>query len=212
MYIKKFNFFQASNDPLVVLTRDVLNNKFPIESWFNIENLLNQHLKSLQSKDELIAYFRFLAVKAKFDYFVNKVQFENAKGYFSRIVDIMYKNKDFMLLGYFVYFTQYFSCKKEEEKKSSNPFEEEEEFEDFFEGGDSEDSGDKENDVKHNRSINMFNDSVVSNNSINQEEVSKFLKNANYHMMVDTYYLLPFCKDRGYWIAVLTQFFKVKKK
>lgn len=201
---------------MVSLTRDVLNSKFSIESWFNIEEQLSTLLKSSQSKDELIAYFRFLAVKAKFDYFVGKTQFNNAKGYFKRIVDILYTQKDYLILGYFVYFTQYFSCKKEREiEKSSNPFEDDDDYDNFFEadpeekeneGQDSAVKGDKDT------SLNLFNDSVVSHTSITEEEVNNFVKRKKYFMMVDNYYIHQFSKDKEFWKFMMTQLFKVKLK
>lgn len=176
-------------------------------------------LISPENKNELIAYFRFLAVKAKFDYFVNKVQFSNAKGFFMRIIDTMYKQKDYLMLGYFVYFTQYFSSKKEEAPASGgNPFEEEEEYDNFFETGSEEDkeaeagendnSRDKENKEPKERDAS-FNESMVSNRSMTKEEISRFLDNSKYTMMVDSYYAHAFASDTEYWNFILGQIFKV---
>lgn len=203
---------------MIQLTRDILNSKFLVESWFNVEDQLKSLLVSTQNKNELIAYFRFLAVKAKFDYFVNKVQFKNAKGFFMRIIDTLHKQKDYLMLGYFVYFTQYFSTRKEQEvKDTGNPFEDEEEYDNFFETGSDEDketdgendnSGDKENKQPEDRGAS-FNESMVTNKSMNKEEILRFLDNSKYTMMVDSYYAHSFAADAEYWNFILGQIYSV---
>lgn len=154
-----------------------------------------------------------MAVKAKIDLFLKEKRFENAKTYFLLIANILHKQKDYVILGYFVYFTQYFSCKKEpkKQKKSSNPFEEEEEFENFFNVDDSdednegEDGANKEND----KSLHLFNDSIVSNGSINENDVSDSKETRKYVMIVDSYYKCDFAKDEEYWKFMMNQLFEV---
>lgn len=66
-------------------------------------------------------YLKYLAENSKIGYLFSNEKYEIIKKYFLRISEILYEQKDYITLGYLVYFTQYFSTdntKKIQEMKN----------------------------------------------------------------------------------------------
>lgn len=202
------------------MVREILNNMERIKDWTDYDLKLSVQLEQKKSRDEVVEYLRYLAWK-KVDYNITEAQFENAKDLFKKIIDFLHEKKDYITLGYFVYYTQYFyykeiqvtpSPKKTEEKKETKEKEEEQVEED--EEVDLKNSSDDLRDLlidNEEEESSQGNDKENQNSTGNQliEKPVEESGPAIYHMMVDLYFTYDFAKDKEFWSAMLHQIFNV---
>lgn len=207
------------------LVREILNTETKIEDWSEIEMKLSVNLENKKSKDDIVEYLRYLAWK-KIDYKITPAQFENTTNLFKYISYFLHEKKDYLTLGYFVYYTQYFYTKKGEEtqevtkapepetEKEEKPVEETKEVEEeetpfgededeespFNDVEDDDEENDKENEAEAEAEV------VESEKKTEEVKVKTELK---YVMMADLYYTYAFAKDKEFWTLMLSQIYNV---
>lgn len=219
------------------MVREILNTQNRIEDWSEIQMKASVLLESRKCKDDLVEYLRYLAWK-KIDYKVTQPQFQNARDLFKLITDSLNEKKDFVTLGYFVYYTQYFYYKQEGETtpqaegekpveetvkvETDKPAEEQNEGEEKTE----EKAGDEEDDHELADLLNDDEDDPVeegedqeNDNKENQEKAqtpqsksqTSETKNVEtqYFMMADFYFTYDFAKNKEFWVTILSQIYNV---
>lgn len=108
-------------DPIVKITRLVLNTDEIVPDWGKVHKRLSELLDENLNKLKLLNYFSYLSTNPNTNYKVSLVQFKNIRSYLILIVDILHSAKDYLTSASLIYLTQYFCYEEAIQSKDADP-------------------------------------------------------------------------------------------